>query len=79
MARDARKEYRTQVTSIEGAADNFLSDEELDAYHEDLKKKALQYFDEHKMDDSESSISSADETLLDQLKKVFSSVHFPYL
>ena len=76
MARDARYHYRTQATSIEGATDIFLSDEEMNAYHDDFRKKAIQYFDEHKMDDVELSISSADETLLDQLKKVSSSEHF---
>lgn len=70
VARDAMKLYRSFV--IEAAETNkeailLLSDQEIRMQHEELKKRALQYFDEHQMSKESDSSSSSD--FLSQLKK----------
>ena len=66
LARDAVKQYHTGVDSVEdGTRESFLNEQDLKKYHEEFKKKALEYFGKHHMGDSASNSS-----IFDQLNKV---------
>ena len=55
VARDAKNEYKTCVTSAEEETESFLTDVEIQTKHLDAQKKALNYFDRHQMGDDESN------------------------
>ncbi len=66
LARDAVQEYKNYVDSVEdGTGESFLNDPDLKKYHEEFKKKALEYFEKHQMGDSASSLG-----IISQLNKV---------
>ncbi len=55
MARDAKKEYKTQVNSLEEATEIFFTDDQMKVNHEKFYQKALDFFGEHQMGDDESN------------------------
>jgi len=65
VARDAKKEYKTYVTSVEEQMTIFLTDVEILMKHSEAEKKALDYFVKQQMGDDESNSS-----ILNDLKKV---------
>ena len=66
VARDAKNEYKTFVTSAEEDMESFLTDVEIQTKHLDAQKKALDYFDQHQMGDEESNFE-----ILNELNKVW--------
>jgi len=67
LARDALKEYKALVTSFEKDSGTFLEEDDLMMNHEELQKKVLEQFYEHRMGDTESICF---DEKLSQLKKV---------
>ena len=45
VARDAKKEYKTFVSSIEDKMKTFLTNAEIQMKHSEAEKKALDYFE----------------------------------
>jgi len=69
VARDATKEYKTYVTSVEEKLETFLTDVEILMKHSEAEKKALDYFVKQQMGDEDSNSS-----ILNDLKKVNSYI-----
>lgn len=67
VARDALKEYKALVTSLENDSGTFLEEDDLMMNHAKFQNKVLELFDERRMGDTE-SISS--DEILSQLEKV---------
>jgi len=53
VARYAKKEYKTFVTSVEEKMETFWSDVDIETKHSEAKKKALDYYGEAQMGDAE--------------------------
>jgi len=66
VARDAKTDYKTFITSVEEKTKTFLTDGEIQMKHLEAEKNALDYFDKNKMEDEEASTS----LVLIELKKV---------
>lgn len=65
VARDAKKEYKNFVTSVEEKMGTFLIDSEILMKHSKGEQQALDYFEKHQMVDADSNFE-----ILNELKKV---------
>lgn len=65
VAKAAKKEYKIFVTSVEEEIKAFLTDVEIETKHLDAQKKALDYFEKHKIG---SSILNSE--IMDELNQV---------
>lgn len=65
VARDAKKEYKIFVTSVEEKMETFLTDPEIQLKQIEAQKMALDYFSKNQMGDDESN-----STIWNELNKV---------
>lgn len=47
VAKAAREEYKTFVTSVEGITETFMTNAEIESNHAEAQKLALDYFEKH--------------------------------
>jgi len=71
VARDAKKEYKNFITSVEDKLETFLTDAEIQLKHLEAEKRALDYFSKHQMGDDEFNT-----TIWNELNKVQNKIIF---